>query len=276
MAVSEDWGTAVFCPSETGCRGTLSADTDLVTWDRTHLQDKMTQRWIPIVLVPFILRHGQEQGATEFRTLICQCHVSWGLNQHSRVRVEADFPVNSVVLNSIVKACASAKRWEVAVFLLHNAKQFAVEADVLTYTASISSFAVALAMGQTWEVACALLHSMPQSSIQADTVCLNAALKACECSSVWDLGLALLAAFQLRSPSVVTFNTAISACAKGREWQQDMVLAQVAADAASFNAAIASAEKTWQISLELWQEMQNTQLQRDVREAQMYNASVEP
>lgn len=124
------------------------------------------------------------------------------------------------------------------------------------------------ACSQTWEVACALLRSMPQSSIQPDIVCLNAALKACEVSSVWDQGLALLAFKQI--PSVVTFNTAISACAKAQEWQwslqllKDMVLEQVVADAATFNAAISATEKKWQICLALWQEMPKIQLQRDV------------
>ncbi|CAE8595721.1 unnamed protein product [Polarella glacialis] len=97
-----------------------------------------------------------------------------------------------------------------------------------------------------------------------DAISYNSAISACAKKGCWEFSVALLGI--MPDPDRISYNSAISACEKGFQWQlalrllHGMPAKSLSQDAISFNSAISACEKggQWQVALSL--------LKREIRQ----------
>ena len=70
-----------------------------------------------------------------------------------------------------------------------------------------------------WEQALSLLVAMPSAGCQPDVISFNSCISACARGGEWERSVSLIVAMKSAGvpPNVISFNTAISACAKGKQ-----------------------------------------------------------
>ncbi|CAJ1460943.1 unnamed protein product, partial [Effrenium voratum] len=100
-------------------------------------------------------------------------------------RTERFGTADSGAFNSAINACEKAGQWQAALWLLAS-MEAARLADEISYNAGIS----ACSKGSQWETALALLATMPYVEIQPTVITLNSATTACEKAGCWQHALA--------------------------------------------------------------------------------------
>eukprot|EP00435_Cladocopium_sp_Y103_P012634 s1117_g3.t1 len=180
----------------------------------------------------------------------------------------ASMKQNLVVYNTAINACAKGGQWQAALCLLDVAAASRLTPNLISFTSSIS----ATEESSAWSVALALLASAGRacSAAEQDAGLRSAAMRSCAAAGRWQDCLILLGLGHRRN--VLLVNTAISACAKGHQWEMavallgDMEQLQMAPDLVSYSAAITAAEKSggnWQVAEALLWSMRAAKLQLD-------------
>lgn len=180
----------------------------------------------------------------------------------------ASMQQNLVVYNTAINACAKGGQWQVALCLLDVARASRLTPNLISFTSSISATEEASA----WSVALALLASASRacSAAEQDAGLRSAAMRSCAAVGRWQDCLILLGLGH--RGNVLLVNTAISACAKGHQWEMavallgDMEQLQMSPDLVSYSAAITAAEKSggnWQVAEALLWSMRAAKLQLD-------------
>ncbi|CAE8688295.1 unnamed protein product, partial [Polarella glacialis] len=119
------------------------------------------------------------------------------------------------------------QQWAQALGLAGALADRGVVSDVFTLNTAISAYARAF----RWPSALLLFSSDSGfGSAIPDLVSYNSALSACERGRCWREALQLLLEARLRKLEldVVSFSSAVSACSKGLQWQQALALLQEA------------------------------------------------
>eukprot|EP00439_Symbiodinium_sp_Y106_P068239 s2092_g11.t1 len=137
-----------------------------------------------------------------------------------------------ISFNAGISACEKAAQWELALELVQALQQQGLRADIFTWNAALS----ACASAGNWEQACEVLNSMQLARLRADAVSCSAAVAACAGASRWDLALHLF--FSMQGASC-------------------------AADRIAWNTVVA-AVTTWELSMQLLQEMDQAKFEPDV------------
>ncbi|CAJ1335870.1 unnamed protein product [Effrenium voratum] len=179
-----------------------------------------------------------------------------------------------VCYNSVMTACTQCSRWPEALALLGLCQKSSTQKDAVTFNAAISCCE---ASGQ-WHLA---LHFFGQAleAGQVTAVTYNAAIAAC--SSRWDLGLQLLHAMEVASfsPDVVSFGSAISACAQQSLWTSALHLLTrmphraLDPNVVTFTAAVSACHNAseWAAALRLLRLMRSTKVEPNTA---TYNSAI--
>ncbi|CAM9465088.1 unnamed protein product, partial [Choristocarpus tenellus] len=138
----------------------------------------------------------------------------------------------------------------------------------------------AMANRREWREVTSLLAEAHTSGIPLTVICCNAAMGVFARSGCWSQALELLSNMQdkgtegapLPIPDVITYNTAISACGRGRKYQLALNLLRqmeeegISPDRFSFSAAISACKSSaqWQTALTLLDTMQRKGLGREL------------
>eukprot|EP00397_Hematodinium_sp_SG-2012_P010854 GEMP01010980.1.p1 GENE.GEMP01010980.1~~GEMP01010980.1.p1 ORF type:complete len:618 (+),score=142.76 GEMP01010980.1:258-2111(+) len=212
----------------------------------------------------------------------------------------------SVVTYAVaLKACEEALLWQRALTVLdalHDAErngQLKEAANIIHYNSTLN----VLAKAAQWKLAMKLLRRIPSP----DVISYNTVISACDKAGEWETALRVLYGLKktmrimastkanetdggggsssstaapvvkIVRPDVVSYNSAISACEKGHQWEltvrllRDMCrIKHMTPDVVSFTAAISACGKArqWGLALELLQ----TALQRVRPDVIIYNA----
>ena len=98
-----------------------------------------------------------------------------------------------------------------------------------------------------WQDVCGLLENMEEMNITPTVFSSSAAISACAKGGQWQQAIVLLFEAMARvkiQPNTISYNTTISACEKGGEWQQALVLFE-----AMFMAAISADVTTYNAAI---------------------------
>ncbi|CAJ1345901.1 unnamed protein product [Effrenium voratum] len=126
----------------------------------------------------------------------------------------ADMVLHSAALSS----CEKCHRWRLAMSLLdRNCLELPQDVDLIAFNAVIS----ACAKDGQWQWALHVLRRI-RGRLRANVVSINAAISACEKGGVWEVALELLRGMprQALEPELQSFNSAMSAAARGRRWEE--------------------------------------------------------
>ncbi|CAJ1384835.1 unnamed protein product [Effrenium voratum] len=201
---------------------------------------------------------------------------------------ETDVPLDVVIYNASISACAKGEQWQLSLQLLSELLDGELLPSTVTFGAAIS----ACAAGGCWQLALVLLARLQEERLRSSNVHCSAAVHACTRGHSWPLALALyaragaamqlnqvtnnayvlacgtaswrlaLATNQLR-PDTVTWNVMMAACASKGAWPTAASMAEdlrskegcLGAGAWGALAAVAKKCAKWQWSLELCQAM---------------------
>ncbi|CAL1141930.1 unnamed protein product [Cladocopium goreaui] len=112
-----------------------------------------------------------------------------------------------------ISACREAGHWEVAMALLHS-----VTADVVAFNSNISTFEV---LGN-WTCSLQMLEQMPHRNLVPDVITFNASIASLPWPS-WPWAVQLIQQMRFPrpgrappKPNLVSYNTALNACAQGQ------------------------------------------------------------
>jgi pentatricopeptide repeat domain-containing protein 1 len=150
----------------------------------------------------------------------------------------ANVPPNEFSYGAAISACDAGGEWVRAVALLRELEKSHAP-SLVAYTSAIS----ACAKDGAWQQALRLLVRMPLIGLQPNAIQFNAAISACAKAKEWRPALALLRRMRgeanandkgrpkqrrrrqlYPSPNVVSYNAAISACARGGVWREALAL----------------------------------------------------
>ncbi|CAE7264566.1 rlmJ [Symbiodinium necroappetens] len=186
----------------------------------------------------------------------------------------SQIPRHTVLLsntfNAVINALGTAT-WQKSLRSFSTMETLRVSPDSRSYTSIASTVGSSL----EWASALNLFHKHAQSGLQIDAVSVNAAISACEKSSMWQHALSLL--FSVRRTSrdyirnIASYNGVISACGKGFAWRIAVSLLDDAAkssfipDTISFNAALNACDKSsqWVVAVDILRRMQSDRVQVD-------------
>ncbi|CAJ1402599.1 unnamed protein product [Effrenium voratum] len=152
---------------------------------------------------------------------------------------------DQVAVNCVIGACAAARQWQQALALASRADAF-------------GAAALLKAVGGRWHLA---LHVLRQ--VRAPDVCLfNVAMSTMRRATQWVWALQLLRHLQEAPkliPDLISFNTAVGACALGTAWQRGLALfarMPCRPDAVTYSSLTAP----WPVQLALlWQALKEVQ-----------------
>ncbi|CAE8585905.1 unnamed protein product [Polarella glacialis] len=151
-----------------------------------------------------------------------------------------------VCFNVALNALERSRQWQLALSLFAEMVEHGPSPTVVTYSEAIG----ACASGRRWELA---LHLLSQ-----DVIAVSTCMGALEEAGRWELSLDLFQEMEKRllTPSVITFNAAISAAKKGELWQRCLQLL-VDIGGRGYNPAIQACSDCgqWQQALALSEEM---------------------
>ena len=121
-------------------------------------------------------------------------------------------PSSLLEFNKAISGFVKKAQWRRALAVLPELEQQGLKASVVTCNTAIS----ACARGAQWELAMLFLHQLQHERL-ADVITFSTTLSSLEVASLWARALALLFSTCCAriSPNSVTYNAAISACAKG-------------------------------------------------------------
>ncbi|CAE8627485.1 unnamed protein product [Polarella glacialis] len=210
-----------------------------------------------------------------------------------------------IAVSAAISACERGQRWEDALGLLRGLRRGSagLSPDIAAYNATIS----ACEKGHRWREALLLLEELlqrPDSGthgrrpLRPDVITFNSTISACEKASQWSTALTILGRMRARAadepesappefstsrlsprtrdgtvvdPDVVSFNAAISACDRGRQWPSALGLfgelfdAGLQPDVITCNSLISAcaAGLAWRPALELLAAMPTMSLTPD-------------
>ncbi|CAJ1336115.1 unnamed protein product [Effrenium voratum] len=182
----------------------------------------------------------------------CEKASAW---QAACLLLEADV----ISYNTCISSCAKGSEWRSGLQLLEEMRAI-LAPDLVTYNSAL------LACGRAgqWTAAVALLEDLTRAQLQADGFTFPALISACE--ERWEVALLFLK--EQSSPSELSWNTAISACDKGLQWQRALALlaamprARLRGDVVSFNSALSACSRCeqWITAVQLLREMMQDRL----------------
>jgi len=181
--------------------------------------------------------------------------------QHQKIELDV------VAYNAAIGACKSASEWELAVFILKCARRCNLRPDVKTYSTSIS----AAGNAGEWRLASNLFSEGPEEGIVGDTAVGNAAASAYAQAGRWESALLFLDV--VKPANVITWNSAIKACAVSQNWEWVVhLLAKMLCDCAiqptsvTFTVAMTAckASSRWDVVHGLLQVMQEVSCRANV------------
>ena len=144
--------------------------------------------------------------------------------------------------------------FDTARFALEVMQKAGVKLEAQHYTMGMSS----LARSKFWSDACRLLDQMPKATVQRNIINFNTAISSCEKGNQWQQAIDLFgSACEETHPDVITYSAVISACEKALRWQQafslffSMAQVKVLPNVISYSAVISSSGKAEQWQLSL-------------------------
>ena len=152
---------------------------------------------------------------------------------------------------------------EAAVAVLEYLSGRQVEVNTFHYNSVIS------ACSGDWELAVQLLEQMKHGTVSPSEVSYGAAIKACSKGRQWQHALGLLFAMGLE-PNVVVYTAAISSLESRAQWEIAIALLglmsmqSLRADVTCLSAAMRTAKKKWEISLQLFDSIIHKELVPDL------------
>ena len=158
--------------------------------------------------------------------------------------------------NSLISALAKCTRWARALHALS-----ALTHGPLKCTPTSISAAISACQRDLWHSALRLLATALELHVQADGVMYNSCISMCEKGAQWQHALVLLLRRAwAHATSSHAYNAAISACEKGSRWQQALAIFQgmtgsVRVDVITYNALISACSQRWQLALHLMEEL---------------------
>eukprot|EP00435_Cladocopium_sp_Y103_P022248 s3437_g5.t1 len=153
-----------------------------------------------------------------------------------------------VALNCTISACSAAARWQEATSLLSND-----DVDCVSFAAALGACA------HHWQRALQLLKGA-EETVAVDVGLYNAAIAILK-NEQWQMALAVFQRLHLKKlqPDLLSFNTALSACASWRRWEEVLSLLDVQSrspaspDAVGLSTAISSLPaRQWATALQLF------------------------
>ena len=167
-------------------------------------------------------------------------------------------PLNTLVCNALVSACASAGRWRLALAFLEEMASLSLEMDIFSWSCAID----ACEKGGEWQRALHLCNRLHEMHLAPNVVAMSSAMSACAKASRWEISLLLLGSmseFRVQ-PNSFSFSAIMAGCQKLGGWHQALYLFRSMSDAAlepdvvSCNAAIEGLAQ-WEVASHLVYEM---------------------
>jgi pentatricopeptide repeat protein len=163
---------------------------------------------------------GSVEDALKFRQISLMQHIQklgsgtmWSEAIASlRKAQQQSFPVNTIIYNATITACAKSGQWEAAVQVLRELEN----SDVLSPTVySYNTTITACAEAAKVQLALQILAELNDSDLQASVYSCSAAIDACANGLQCEQALQLLDEMKERSiePHEYCYNTTITACA---------------------------------------------------------------
>ncbi|CAE7256072.1 unnamed protein product, partial [Symbiodinium microadriaticum] len=160
----------------------------------------------------------------------------------------------------VTEVCASARRWQPALWLLTEMASEQLRNNVIVCSAAIT----ACTRGEQWPDAVAIFERMQSRQVDSDLVACNAAMAAFGAGGRWLQSLLMLPPVG----SSHSFGTAISACQEAAQWEAALQMlpsseTRVETNAFMYSAAISSCAKgsAWQVAIWLLSTMQLSRLE---------------
>ena len=172
--------------------------------------------------------------------------------------VEQRQPLNILVCNALVSACASAGRWRHALAFLEEMARLSLEMDVFSWSCAID----ACEKAGEWQLALHLCSHLHEMHLAPNVVAMSSAMSACAKASRWEISMLLLGSMsELRvQPNTFSFSAIMAGCQKLGSWHQALYLFRRMSDAAlepdvvSCNAAIEGLAQ-WEVASHLVNQM---------------------
>ena len=172
--------------------------------------------------------------------------------------VEQRQPLNILVCNALVSACASAGRWRLALAFLEEMARLSLEMDVFSWSCAID----ACEKAGEWQLALHLCSHLHEMHLGPNVVAMSSAMSACAKASRWEISMLLLGSMsELRvQPNTFSFSAIMAGCQKLGSWHQALYLFRSMSDAAlepdvvSCNAAIEGLAQ-WEVASHLVNQM---------------------
>ncbi|CAK9033165.1 unnamed protein product [Durusdinium trenchii] len=154
-----------------------------------------------------------------FGTMMAACEVGsyWQLAMQCLRTLPRSVPVNRILYNAVISACASCGEWQQALFLLRNMLSLRIRADVADFNASMG----ATSNGSQWAFSLSIKEELLHRRLKLSLVTVNICIGAAEHSQSWEL--TLLAQDMLRSqllPSTVTWVALVTATT--HDWRRSL------------------------------------------------------
>ncbi|CAE7281245.1 unnamed protein product [Symbiodinium natans] len=148
----------------------------------------------------------------------CEKGTQWLKTLHLLSQLGRDHLQCSIVTHgAALSAFQRAEDWSAATLLFGELEQKQCPANLIMYNAAMG------ACGVRWRQAVQLMSELSRvSRVDRDVVTYTSAISACAAAHRWQTALHLLAELQ----NQVTFTSAISACGLGLEWQPALSLLQ--------------------------------------------------
>merc|ERR1719188_56018 len=126
------------------------------------------------------------------------------------------------VCGTVVSACSAAKQFEHVRAIVAAMMRHGPSPDLSTLTEAITAHTRA----RLWEQAVGLVVDLRRGGMRPDVFASRAILSVWEVASAWKAALQELVVMSDRSWQVseIAYNATVSACLKGRQWQQAVVL----------------------------------------------------
>ncbi|CAE7344426.1 TEF3 [Symbiodinium sp. CCMP2456] len=245
---------------------------EIWTVDEANLQDQtqsitlLKNRFFWEEALRVFLLAGNAADVISFNAALSVCEWSRQWEQALSLLVAAaDSDV--VSYNTVVSACAKSSAWVHALLLLWEdllGGGSRTTADIISFNAGIS----ACEKAAKWELALELVQALLLQGLQADIFTWNAALSACASAGNWEQAFEVLNSMQLAHlrADAVSCSAAVTACAGASRWDLALHLffsMRGAADHIAWNTVVA-AVTTWELSLQLLQEMDQAKFEPDV------------
>lgn len=137
---------------------------------------------------------------------------------------ESSMLLDTVAWNTTIGACEKAQEWRCALWMFQHMYSEGPAPDEVSLNTTIS----ALETRQQWRHALWLMAAARGKHVHPDTITYNAVMGTCEGCSQWEAVVALWDDLRqgttTSSPSIVSFNVALTACGQALRWRAALEL----------------------------------------------------